>query len=267
MNSGQKAENMPHNTSYRRILHKMGYYNYQRGLIVHHLHDDGSWNTHLTNSRNFILKSLDVYKPGVVTVFGSGWLLDLPLMEMNEMVDEINLVDIIHPPEVKSQVANMKKVILREEDVTGGLIEEVWKRASRKTFLNKLRSFEEININKYQPSFDPGLVISLNILTQLETLPVEFLRKKSNADEESFLQLRKKIQQNHLSFLESNKSVLITDCAEVVTENSGKTSEIKSVLADLPEGQLREEWTWYFDRRNSDYYRRKSVLMVSAILL
>ena len=258
---------MSHSTSYRRILHKMGYYNYQRGLIVHHLHDEGSWNTHLTKSRNFILKSLDIYKPGVVTVFGSGWLLDLPLLEINEMADEINLVDIIHPPEVKSQVANMKKVILREDDVTGGLIEEVWKRASRKTFLNKLRSFEEININKYQPAFDPGLVISLNILTQLETLPVEFLRKKSNADEESFLQLRKKIQQNHLSFLESNKSVLITDCAEVVTESSGQTSEIKSVLADLPEGKLREEWTWYFDRRNSDYYRRKSVLMVSAILL
>jgi hypothetical protein len=245
----------------------MGYYNYQRGLIVHHLHDEGSWNTHLTNSRNFILKSLDIYKPRVVTVFGSGWLLDLPLLEINEMADEINLVDIIHPPEVKSQVAEMKKVILREDDVTGGLIEEVWEKASRKTFLNKLRSFEEINISKYEPGFDPGLVISLNILTQLETLPVEFLRKKSNADEESFLQLRKKIQQNHLSFLENNKSVLITDRTEVVTESSGKTSEIKSVLVDLPEGRIREDWTWNFDLKQSDYYRKKSVFMVSALIL
>lgn len=258
---------MPHSTSYRRILHKMGYYNYQRGLIVHHLHDEGSWNTHLTNSRNFILKSLEICKPKIVTVFGSGWLLDLPLLEMNEMADEINLVDIIHPPEVKSQVADMKKVILREDDVTGGLIEEVWKKASHKTFLNKLRSIEEINVNKYKPGFDPGLVISLNILTQLETLPVEFLRKKSNADEVNFIQLRKKIQQSHLSFLESNKSVLITDCAEVITESSGRTSEIKSVLIDFPEGRLREDWTWKFDLKQSDYYRKKSVLMVSAILL
>ena len=244
----------------------MGYYDYQRGLIVHHLHDEGSWNTHLKNSRNFILKSLDIYKPRVVTVFGSGWLLDLPLLEINEMADEINLIDIIHPPEVKSQVADMKKVILREDDVTGGLIEEVWKKASPKTFLNKLRSFEEIKINKYQPGFDPGLVISLNILTQLETLPVEFLRKKSNADEESFLQLRKIIQQNHLSFLENNKSVLITDRAEVVTESSGKTSEIKSVLVDLPEGRIREDWTWNFDLKQSDYYTRRSVFKVSGII-
>ena len=137
----------------------------------------------------------------------------------------------------------------------------------RKSFFNKLRSLDEIKINKYQPSFDPGLVISLNILTQLETLPVEFLRKKSNADEESYLRFRKKIQQNHLSFLESNKSVLITDCAEVVTESSGKISEIKSVLTDLPEGKLREEWTWNFDREIRITTVKNRYLMVSAIIL
>ena len=121
----------------------MGYYNYQRGLIVHHLNEEGSWNSHLTNCRNFILKSLDFYKPSIITVLGSGWLLDLPLAEMNEMADEINLVDIIHPPEVKDQVADMKKIILREEDVSGGLISEVWNMVSHKTFLNKIRSFDE----------------------------------------------------------------------------------------------------------------------------
>jgi hypothetical protein len=257
---------MSHSISYRRILHKMGYYNYQRGLIVRHLNEEGSWNTHLTNCRNFILKSLEFYKPSVVSIFGSGWLLDLPLMEINEFADEINLVDIIHPPEVKSQVANMKKVILREEDVTGGLIEEVWERASRKIFLNKLRSFEEIRIKKYQPGFDPGLVISLNILTQLEVLPVEFLRKRSRVKEEAFLQLRKEIQQNHISFLKSHKSILLTDHTEVITESSGNNSEIKSVLVDLPEGKLKEDWTWYFELKNSDFYRKKSVFKVSALM-
>ena len=244
----------------------MGYYNYQRGLIVHHLNEEGSWNSHLTNCRNFILKSLDYYKPSIITVLGSGWLLDLPLAEMNEMADEINLVDIIHPPEVKDQVADMKKIILREEDVSGGLISEVWNMVSHKTFLNKIRSFDEIKINKYQPGFDPGLVISLNILTQLEALPVEFLRKRSKAEEESFLRLRKEIQQNHLSFLESRSSVLISDHTEVVTESSGKTTEIKSVLIDYPVGKLAEEWEWHFELRSSDYYRKKSVFKVSALL-
>jgi hypothetical protein len=245
----------------------MGYYNYQRGLIYHHLDEEGSWNTHLNSCRNFILKSLDYHKPSVVTVLGSGWLLDLPLKEIADRVSKINLVDIVHPPEVKSQVFELKNVVLMEEDISGGLIAEVWNKAGRRNFFNKLQSLDEIKITGYQPQYETGMLISLNIFTQLESLPVELLRKKTIADEESFLRFRKAIQQNHLSFLKNHESVLISDLSEVITENSGRVREINSVLVDLPEGKLKEEWTWYFDLRNSDYYRKKSVFRVKAILL
>ena len=245
----------------------MGYYNYQRGLIYHHLDEEGSWNTHLKNCRNFILKSLDFYTPSVVTVLGSGWLLDLPLSEIGDRVSEINLVDIVHPPEVKAQVSEMKNVMLREEDISGGLISEVWYKAGRRSFFNKLRSLDDIRITGYQPQFETGMIISLNIFTQLEVLPVELLKKKAIANEESFIRFRKEIQQNHLSFLKNHESVLITDLSEVITEKSGRILENSSVLIGLPEGKLKEEWTWYFDLRNSDYYRKKSVFRVSAILL
>jgi hypothetical protein len=245
----------------------MGYYNYQRGLIYHHLDEEGSWNTHLKNCRNFILKSLDFYKPSVVTVLGSGWLLDLPLSEIADRVPEINLVDIVHPPEVKTQVSEMKNVVLREEDISGGLISEVWYKAGRRSFFNKLRSLDDIKITVYQPQYETGMIISLNIFTQLEVLPVELLKKKAVADEESFIRFRKEIQQNHLSFLKNHESVLISDLSEVISERSGRVRENNSVLIGLPEGKLKEEWTWYFDLRNSDYYRKKSVFRVSAILL
>jgi len=39
------------------------------------------------------------------------------------------------------------------------------------------------------------------------------------------------------------------------------------LLAALPEAKLREEWTWDFDLRKSDYYGKKSVFRVSAMLL
>jgi len=245
----------------------MGYYNYQRGLIYHHLDEEGSWNTHLKNCRNFILKSLDFYTPSVVTVLGSGWLLDVPLSEIADRVPEINLVDIVHPPEVKTQVSEMKNVVLREEDISGGVISEVWYKAGRRSFFNKLRSLDDIRITGYQPQYETGMIISLNILTQLEVLPVELLKKKAVADEESFIRFRKEIQQNHLSFLKNHESVLISDLSEVITEKSGRVRENNSVLIGLPEGKLKEEWTWYFDLRNSDYYRKKSVFRVSAILL
>lgn len=258
---------MTYSPSYRRILSRMGYYNYQRGLIFHHLNEEGSWNNHLGNCRNFILKSLDFYKPSVVTVLGSGWLLDVPIREMADKVAEINLVDIVHPPEVKSQISELKNVALREEDITGGLIAEVWQKAGHRLFFNKLRSLDGIKIPVYQPHYKPGMIVSLNILTQLEALPVEFLKKKAIANDENFLNLRREIQQHHISFLKRHESVLISDISEVVTDSSDKVTQINSALVDVPEGKFKEDWTWNFDLRNSDYYRKKSVFKVTGILL
>lgn len=244
----------------------MGYYNYQQGLIYHHLQEEGGWNSHLRNCRNFIIKSLNIIKPSTVTVLGSGWLLDLPLREIANQVRQINLVDILHPPDVKRQVSVFKNVSLREEDITGGLIIEVWRNAGKRFFFNRLKSLEAIRIPGYKPQYDPGMVISLNILTQLESLPLELLRKKSVLEEDSFLKFRKKIQQSHINFLEKNISLLITDLSEIVTESSGDKYEIKSVLADIPHGIIEEEWTWHFDLKDPDYYRKKSIFKVSATL-
>lgn len=253
--------------SYRRILHRMGYYNYQQGLIYHHLNQEGGWNSHLQNCRNFILKAVEIVKPEIVTVLGSGWLLDFPLREISERVSVVNLVDIVHPPQVKSQTEGLKNVILREDDVTGGLVSEVWEKAGHRTFFNRLRSINGIQVPEYQPAFDTGLVISLNIFTQLESMPLELLKKKSKADDLSFLQFRKEIQYKHIAFLRKHESVLVTDLSEVVTEKSGRTSEIISVLVDLPDARMKEEWTWNFDLKRSDYYNKRSVFRVAALLL
>jgi len=252
---------------YRRILNRMEYYEYQRGLIYHHLSEHGGWNSHLKRCREFILKAVDYYKPSIVTVLGSGWLLDFPLSEIAGSVSRINLVDIVHPPEVKDQIAGMKNVVLREEDISGGLILEVWNKARRRIFFNKLRSFDAIQIHDYKPDFDPGLIVSLNILTQLESMPVAFLRKRSSLNEEKFTELRKNIQAGHIRFLCKHKSVLITDLAEIITEDSGKVREIPSLLTELPEGKLREEWTWNFDLEKSDYFTQRSIFKVAAIIL
>ncbi len=252
---------------YRRILQRMGYYNYQEGLIYRHLNQGEGWNSHLVNCRNFILKSLDYFNPPVITVLGSGWLLDLPLKEITERAERINLVDIIHPPEVKKQVADFKNVILHEEDVTGGLIAGVWKNAGNRTFLNRLKSIDGITITEYIPAFETGMVISLNILTQLETLPVRLLMKKAITDEDSRLRFRRAVQQSHMDFLSRHRSVLISDYSELITESSGAVNRIMSVLIDLPEGDYSEEWTWYFDLRDSDYFRKKSVFRVKALIM
>jgi hypothetical protein len=253
--------------SYIRMLNRLGYYDYQQGFIFRHLKQDEGWNSHLERCRNFILKALEIHKPDKVTVLGSGWLLELPLSEMLERVKQVLLVDIIHPPEVVKQAGTLKGVELLRADISGGLIDEVWRKTAAIPFYRRLKSLSDIDVPEYKPDFDPGMVISLNILTQLEILPVKRLLKKSIINDEEMNGFRKKIQEKHIGFLKKHKSVLITDKAEIFTAKTGDITEKQTVIAKLPEGQLREEWTWDFDLRGSDYYEKRSVFKVEAIIL
>ncbi len=258
---------MPHSPSYRRILHRMDYYDYQQGLIFHHLDQQSGWDSHLAHCRDFIIKAVDLVKPSRITVLGSGWLMELPLAEMAESCESIRLVDIVHPPEVFEQTAGLKNVEVSEQDVSGGLIEEVWNKAGKRTIFNKLPSLETIVIPEYKPSEDPGLVISLNILTQLEALPERLLRKKSKATDVDFIRFRREIQEKHIGFLKKHISVLISDEAEIIIKSDGTQTENITLLAELPEGRISERWTWDFDLLHADYNRKKSVFKVSAMLI
>jgi hypothetical protein len=235
---------MAHNESYRRILHKMRYYDYQHGLIYRYLNQGDGWNSHLEKCRSLILKALKI-----------------------DSVKKVHLVDIIHPPEVINQVSKLHKVTIKEDDITGGLIEEVWKEIKSIPFYRKLKTLENIVIPEYKPEDDPGMVISLNILTQLETLPVKYLKNRSKADDNEFIRFRSDIQNKHISFLKKHKSVLISDVIETYTDNSGNVKDNQSVIIDLPNGQYKEEWTWDFDLKRSDYYRKRSVFKVVGIII
>jgi hypothetical protein len=201
-----------------------------------------------------------------VTILGSGWLLDLPLPEMMEKVSKICLVDIIHPPDVRNQVRDYAKVELIEQDVTGGLIAEVWEKTGKYSFMKRLKSLEGIVIPEYCPAEDPGMIISLNILTQLESLLIDFIKKRSKISEDVFRLFRSDIQKKHLDFLMKYRSVLISDYAEVITNKSGISKTIPTLYTDLPIGSDREEWIWNFDKSGGDLYNSRSQFKVVALI-
>ncbi len=257
---------MTQSLQYRMMLSRMGYYNYQNGLIYHHLNQDGGWENHQKNCRRLILKALDIYKPEKVTVLGSGWLLDLPFAELIERTEKVCLVDIIHPPDVKNQVKDLKNVELFEQDVTGGLIAEVWQKTRKYSFLRKLKSLGNIVIPEYKTDADPGMIVSLNILTQLESLPVDFMRKRSKIKDEEFTHFKSEVQKKHIDFLSKYPSVLISDIAEIITSKSGDIKTIATLLTDLPPGRYRENWTWNFDKAGGDLYNSNSQFNVIGII-
>lgn len=256
---------MSHSESYKRLLNRMGYYDYQSGLIYRHLNQESGWDSHLEKCRNYILKAIDKYKPGKVTVLGSGWLLELPIAEIVEKTGKVSLIDIIHPPDVVRQAGEIDNVELIESDVTGGLIEQVWKKISSYPFFRKADNLEGIIIPGYKPVGDPGMIISLNLITQLEVLPVRYLRKKARISEDELFRFRKAIQEKHLDFLSKYNSVLITDYEELITDRSGEITKVPTLIADLPSETDKEEWTWNFDLKGADYYNRRSVMHVVAL--
>lgn len=245
----------------------MGYYDYQSGLIYRHLNQKSGWDSHLEHCRNYIMRAVDIYKPHKITVLGSGWLLELPIAEIIEKTGKVSLIDIIHPPEVITQAGNISNVELIESDLTGGLIEEVWKTVSSHSVFSKPESLEGIIIPEFRPESDPGMIISLNIITQLETLLVRYLKRKTRISDEEMFKFRKAIQNKHIEFISKYRSVLITDCEEIITKKSGELNKVSTLLAEIPSFTDKEEWSWNFDSKGADYYNSRSVMRVLAVTL
>ena len=258
---------MTHSTSYRRMLTRMGFYDYQNRLIYRHLNQESGWDSHLEHCREFIIRAIDFYKPEKVTVLGSGWLLELPLAELIEKTGKVCLVDIVHPPDVINQAGSLKKVELKELDLTGGLIEEVWNKTGKYSIFKKKHSIDNIIIPEYRPDFDQGMLISLNILTQLESLLIDFIKKRSKISDEESTHFRTEIQKKHIDFLKKHRSVLISDVAEVITNRSGNITTIPTLITDLPSGQFSEEWTWNFDQTGDDFNNSRSIYKVVALTI
>jgi hypothetical protein len=248
------------------MLGKMGYYDYQQGLIVNRLNQNRGWDEHLLKCREFIMKSVDIVKPSRITILGSGWLMEVPLIEIAEKAESILLIDILHPPEVYSQTAGLGNVGILEQDLSGGLVKEVWKKAGKRTWFNRLPTLGDIIVPDYIPERDPGLVISVNLITQLETLPERLLRRKTKAREEEYEDFRRKVQEKHLEFLLRHQSVIITDQSEILSTQKSGSRERKTLYADLPEGRLRDEWIWDFDLIHAYSSRTSSRFRVVARL-
>jgi hypothetical protein len=243
----------------------MGYYDYQNGLIYRRMNQGSEWDRHLENCRNFIIKTIDHFTPSHITVIGSGWLLDLPLAELVERSVKTTLIDIVHPPDVREQTEGIDNIELIETDATGGLISEVWKKAGGFSLLRRKTALSDIVVPEFVAGSDPGLVISLNILTQLEVRIIELIRRRTMATEDELLKFRTEIQEKHINFLKKHNSVLITDYAEIVRGKNGETKTVATLLTSLPDSRLRDEWIWNFDLIGSDYYTNRSVMKIIAI--
>lgn len=251
----------------KKILHRLGYYSNQEGIAMRYVREDENWNTHLSNTRKFIVSVLKKVNPAVVTVLGSGWLLDIPLKSIIGSGAKVRLVDIVHPPGIVRSLAGEEAVSFVTTDITGGLISLAWSLAESGAKPGADKLFEYVTALENKFDTDPGLILSVNLLSQLHTLPFEYLVKRKIVGQEVHDAFAALMQEKHIAFLKKYEAVLVTDIEEIETDRSGVPHRTAITLCNLPQGHSRKEWLWEFDTAGSYRQGFTTVMKVAAIHL
>jgi len=228
-----------------------------------YLRENSGWNIHLDKAGSFILEVLKNKDFDHVVVLGSGWLLDFPIERILPFVKKITLVDIHFPPQIQRKIADFKEVECILADITGGYIQAVF---------NNLRKVKEVfhlpeNINPPRiASKEKMLIISLNILNQLDILLVDYIREHSRSKEEDLSSLRKILQESHIKMLSEHPFVLITDYREILINTDGRVvGEKDLIFTELPSGGMEQEWEWEFDTHRLYHDHANTRMKVMAI--
>ena len=242
------------------ILKEMGFVNDQDGIIDRYAREKQAWDIHLNNSKQTILEAVTFHKPSTVAILGSGWLLDVPLEELSKTCSKIYLYDIVHPSQIKHRVSKFSNIELIEADITGGSIQKTWNEVQR--WKNKGGNIDISNIpgDGFIPHHKTDMVISLNILNQLDILICDYLLESTILQNEDLETLRQNIQQKHIESLQKQAFCLISDIEETVIDIETKSDTTRPlILASLPQSSNHKQWDWQFDS-TGNYYEGKQVI-------
>ncbi len=208
-----------------------------------HKRQQTSWMPHLQNTRRFILTTANrCQNRNKVVILGSGLLLDVPLHELTLMFREVVLVDIVILPEVRKAAKRYSNVKLLPVDITN---------VAQKLFENVRHGICELP--KASPPLissldeDIGLVVSLNLLSQLWVMPRAYaLKKLPLLDEEELDDWCGQIVSSHYAFLQllTCSVCLVADYEFVKRDKTGYITSCGSTIYNLQLPAPEESWTW-----------------------
>lgn len=242
-----------------RNIRKAGYIKDQNGIIRRYSNEYENWQFHLQKCKQIIISQFARCGKKNIAVLGSGWLLDVPMKELINNFSCIDLFDINHPKPIKRKYQKNLQVNFIEKDLTNGLISDVNEANTINDFVNALNNCNPISFKQ-----DYDLVISVNILNQLDIILCDFVKKKFKVDENDLKQIRTKIQQNHIKMLNKYNSCLITDSVEHQLEGGEIVAENNLIYCDLSNVKLIDSWEWKFDTRKTYNTKYTTSFIVKA---
>lgn len=249
----------------QKIIRRMGYLRDQDGIMNRYMRESKNWDQHLHRARNFINASFTGKSIESLAVLGSGWWLDIPLDELRNRFRRIYLVDIFHPPQIRKKAGAMENVELLEADLSGGAVEQLWQTFGKKRIIVSNQWLEEIPLTSPLTHIRPDAVISVNLISQLDTLLCEFLEKRGHFSDEQLIPFRSRIQSFHVEWITRTPGCLITDTMEQHRDRHGRETFKSLLYTELPRGFRTEHWSWDFDTHGTYLPGSRTRMEVQAI--
>ena len=242
--------------------YQMGFPSVQAGIIRRFLREEGSWSSHLNNSRNYITNAVKTRKPKSIRILGSGWLLDIPIQELIVLCDSIVLEDIVHPAQIVNKYSTHAKIGFEYEDVTNGMVDLFYGQKRKNFDFNYLVE----QLNKFESKvYSEDIIISSNLLSQPSVMLTDYLAKKVRISRSQVDVIAEIIQQKLYDALPQGKSIVISDYEEEYYDDENKLIGSKpTIFINLPFNSSRQDWEWIFDTKM--FYKEdcKTILKVAA---
>jgi hypothetical protein len=221
-----------------------------------------AWQPHLDNTRRFILSVAEkVQNRNKVVVLGSGLLLDVPLAELSSIFRKVVLMDIVCLPEVRGQIREYGNVSFIEHDVTN---------IAERLYANRLQGVPELPKAAPAPSEfskDAGLVISLNILSQLWVVPRTYASLQRPALSHDLVEdWCRRIVESHFASLASMSCdvCLVADHEFIKRDKGGSIISRATTVYDLVLPDPDASWTWNIAPAGNDGESSSKELNVGA---
>lgn len=218
---------------------RLGYLREAIAIRARYRRHQSRWQPHLDATKAIIREAAEQAKnKQAVVVLGSGALYDVPLEDLARQFSRVELIDIVHPKKSRQIAAAYSNVTCRTADISG----------AARSLLHLPRDGTE------PPQLDPpphlpddtGLVISVNLLSQLPEIPQSRLIARTTVADAERHAFAAAIVRQHLHWLSQAEFpvCLIADTERHYVDPNGEpmTSWDSLYGETLPAGG--RTWTW-----------------------
>jgi hypothetical protein len=223
-----------------RYARRMGYLYESIAIRARAARCRAAWAPHQERTRAVIRKAMGRCKQRRrAVVLGSGPLLDVPLAELAAGFAEVILVDIVQPlgSRWRRRLPNVRAMTA---DITG-VAEQVF-RVARDAKAELPRAEPDL----FCDDQEVDLVASVNLLSQLPYMPVEYLTRAGEHASEKIEAFARDVVTAHQSYLKRAPGVaaMIADVEMLTVDAKGNIIAREDTIYGTPAPRADEEWIW-----------------------